>query len=189
MVAATRISRRGLAALALAGGTAVAAAPATTRAGKPLPIADRLELTELIARYAWAYDCGEAELMADTFTADGSIEAWGKQVGSGRTGLIEFARGLFAERGDRDWQHLTDHHVFEGGGESCTVYSYYSMLEGTRTDPREFRVRSFGYYVSECVRQDGGWRFRKRSIHRWNAQRAPWRSAGGSTSAVGNGRG
>ena len=129
---------------------------------------------ELIARYAWAYDCGNADAFADTFTAEGGLFAFGQAVARGRTELLAFARARFAERGEHDWQHLTDHHVFFGGGTHCRHYCYYSMLEGTRADPRQFHVRSFGYYDSECERTADGWRFVSRKIGRWDATRLPW---------------
>jgi hypothetical protein len=171
----SRVTRRAIAALA-AGGATLAVLPPAQAADKPrnIAIADRLELLELIARYSWAYDCGDADAFADTFVADGAIIAWGQEVARGRAGLLAFARARFAERGDKDWQHLTDQHVFIGSGARCHVYSYYSMLEGTRTDPRQFQVRSFGYYDSDCERTANGWGFRSREIKRWNSDKLPW---------------
>lgn len=179
-----QVSRRAVAGLAglAAGSAAVAAAPAARAPITTIAMADRLEILELIARYAWAYDCGDAAAFADTFIADGTLSAFGSEAARGREALMAFARERFAERGDQDWQHLTDHHVFEGAGSRCAVYSYYSMLEGTRAEPRSFRVRSFGWYSSDCERTAAGWRFCARGIHRWDAGRLPWASApaGGS---------
>jgi hypothetical protein len=36
-------------------------------------------------------------------------------------------------------------------------------------------VRSLGYFVNECVHAEGGWRFRRFSINRWDNERQPWR--------------
>jgi uncharacterized protein (TIGR02246 family) len=174
----SRITRRALAALAAGGVSHTAVTAHAANAATPansLPFADRMELLELIARYTWAYDCGDAEAFAATFVPDGAMIAWGKEVARGQPALQAFARARFAERGDKDWQHLTDHHVFIGNSARCHVYSYYSMLEGTRSEPRQFHVRSFGYYDSDCERGPGGWRFISRSIHRWNSNRLPWK--------------
>lgn len=172
------VSRRAIAGLAglAAGSAALAAAPPRAAFGA-IALADRMEILELIARYGWAYDCGDAAAFADTFVADGILSAFGQEAARGRDALMAFARDRFAERGDKDWQHITDHHVFEAAGARCNVYSYYSMFEGTREDPRTFRVRSFGWYSSDCERTAAGWRFRARGIHRWDASRLPWASA------------
>ncbi|MGE0114388.1 MAG: nuclear transport factor 2 family protein [Steroidobacteraceae bacterium] len=171
------VSRRQFASLALGAGTAsglsttaLAAAPVATRIGAD----DRFAILELMARYAWAYDAGDAELFADTFTPDGVLVAWGEEAGKGRDGLIALAEQLFEKRGEQDWLHMVDHHVFQGDAKGCVVYSYYHMLEGSRTEKR-FSVRSFGYYVSYCKKLQGEWYFTKRTINRWNSKQVPWK--------------
>jgi hypothetical protein len=139
--------------------------------------ADRLDIIELMARYAWAYDTSNAAALADTFTADGVLEIFGRVAISSPEmvpGFLETARQM---RGDHAWQHLTDHHIFRDyDGKACTVYSYYLMPQGDATGGNG-TVRAMGYYVSHCVRQGGSWRFARRSVHRWNGQ-APFALTG-----------
>ena len=50
--------------------------PMTTdevRTSQPLTTADRLGILDLFARYAWAYDGGDAQAYAETFATDGVL--------------------------------------------------------------------------------------------------------------------
>lgn len=171
----SNLTRRAVARL----GATIAAAsalPATAQAAdRPsarLPPGDRLEIIELIARYAWAYDTGHLEDFLDTFTPDGSMIGFGTLI-EGKPAIRTFIAGIIAARGTAGWQHLTDHHVFRDvGAKSCTVYSYYMMAE---VDPQggNGQVRAAGYYISHCRKDGGAWRFARREVCRWNSQR-PW---------------
>lgn len=139
------------------------------RAGKP-SAEDRLDIVELMARYAWAYDTSDAAAFADTFTADGVLEIFGRVVVSSPAMVPAFLETARQMRGDHTWQHLTDHHVFRDyDGKSCTVCSYYLMPQGDANGGNG-TVRAMGYYISRCVRRNGEWRFARRSVHRWNGQ-------------------
>jgi hypothetical protein len=130
-------------------------------------------LEELISLYTWAYDFGDAEAFADTFTDDGVIIAFGNEEARNRDGIIAFANRLFEVRGELAWQHTVGQHIFQGDNQSCTVYSYYSMLAGD-IPARDFEVSSFGYYISDCVNTLEGWRFEKRQIIRGTGNKLPW---------------
>ena len=172
-------TRRGLAGLlagfagALAGAGALSATtPPQLRPtpGNSPPPADRLAILELIATYAWAYDCEDAALLRRTFTSDGVLEVFGNVLGTGKTGfeaMIAQAREMKAGHG---WQHLTDHHVFRDyDGSHCKVYSYYTMAESD-AQGGDVRMRAMGYYASDCVLTVQGWLFAKRSVARWTGK-------------------
>jgi uncharacterized protein (TIGR02246 family) len=171
------VSRRGLAAafagagLALAPANSVRAAPRKNR----LSAEDRLDILELLARYAWAYDCGDAEAYADTFTEDGLFEGtFGEQV-VGRTAIRDYVQTLMAPRGADMVQHHNDHVWIEGEGDRCTVYCYWMQVQ-QKAGEKTCSVRNIGYYVSECVKIDDIWYFKKRSIPLWNGKAIPWKA-------------
>lgn len=160
--------------LGLAGAVAAsksAAQPASKpQAGNGPPADDRLAIIELTAIYAWAYDTGDAKALAATFTADGVLEVFGTKRVTGEEGFAAMIEEAATMRGAHGWQHLSDHHVFRDyDGQSCTLYSYYTMPE---SDPNGGNVtlRAMGYYVSHCVRTTAGWRFAKRTVTRWNGK-------------------
>jgi len=179
------VSRRGFAAVPLGatlalGGASFMESKAmadTTVSGARLSAEDRLDIIDLFARYSWCYDCSDAEGYAATFTPDGVIEAFGAEAARGRGAIAVFVKKLIASnRGDNDWQHLNNHHHFRATPEGATVYSYWTVIEGNEAEKRH-GVHSFGYYVTDCVKQGGEWFIKKRSINRWNRDQVPWERA------------
>lgn len=161
----------GIAALALPAAI-VAPAMATGTTHRRIPVDARLEIIELIARYAWAYDTNEVEDLLATFTSDGTMWTFGELVG-GRDKIAEMIAANAARRGTAGWQHLTDHHVFRDfTGKSVTVYSFYTMIEADASGANG-RVRAIGYYTSYCRKQGGEWLFARRDVTRWNGKQ-PW---------------
>lgn len=174
----TTFSRRELARLGIAAAgmtlPAILSVPAAAATGttRRIPTADRLEIIELIARYAWAYDTNEVEDLLATFTPDGTMWTFGELVG-GRDKIAEMIAGNATRRGSAGWQHLTDHHVFRDfTGKSVTVYSFYTMIEADVTGANG-RVRAIGYYTSYCRKVGNEWLFARRDVTRWNGKR-PW---------------
>lgn len=172
----SKISRRGFTkasalmltgAVSLTGAHAMGDAPVGKKPAR-IPAEDRLDMIELMARYAWSYDCGHMDGFIQCFTPDGIIEAFGKEEARGHASMKPLLEMLFKIRGDKGWQHLTDHHHFqEFDGVRCKVYSYFLMPEMDKV-AKVNSVRSMGYYISYCVKIDDEWYFEKRSIHRWD---------------------
>lgn len=175
------LSRRELGAGALFTAAALPAITSASAKDRKLPIApsvkipadDRLDIIELMALYAWAYDSNNAEAFASTFTNDGVLEIFGNVMAAGRAAMPAFLETASAMRKDNGWQHLTDHHVFKAyDGKRCTAYSYYLMPESDASGGN-VHLRAMGYYVSHCVKLDGQWLFAKRQVFRWNGK-TPW---------------
>ncbi len=124
---------------------------------------DRLDILDLFARYAWAYDCGDAEAYAATFTQDAVLS---DELGFRADGREAIRKGIvtyFELRGASVWQHHNDHLRIEGDGSSCVVHSYWAVIEH-RVDGG-FGVGSLGWYVSHCVKTAEGWRFVSRRFN------------------------
>ena len=142
---------------------------------------DRLAIVDLFARYAWAYDCGDAEEYAAVFTADGVMAGDVGETAVGRDAIRREIRKFFEMRGEAIWQHFNDHLRLVGSADECMVYSYWAVLKGTHatgglTLQREHGVGSQGYYVSRCVKLDGQWYFKERSWHFDMPKGLPWKT-------------
>jgi uncharacterized protein (TIGR02246 family) len=61
----------------------------------PLTAKDRLGIFDLFARYAWAYDCGDAEAYAETFTEDGVLADENDLRAVGRPAIAEAIKRFF----------------------------------------------------------------------------------------------
>ena len=133
---------------------------------------DRLDIFDLFARYAWAYDCGDAEAYALTFTPDGVLADDGGLRAEGRPAIREAIKTFFEMRGKRTWQHHNAHLRMEGDGSSCDVWSYWAVLE--RREDGEHGVGSLGCYLSRCVKQDGQWLFKERTFYMEMPKALPW---------------
>lgn len=140
---------------------------------KLMNVEDRLTIHDLFAEYAWAYDVGDAECYADTFTPDGILADEGTLHAQGRAAIIDAVQYFFDIRGTNVWQHHNDHLRIFGDGKRCTVFSYWAVLEQSReTGARQ--VVSLGWYESECVKVGERWRFASRTFHGGMPGSLPW---------------
>ncbi|PQA87620.1 SgcJ/EcaC family oxidoreductase [Hyphococcus luteus] len=169
------LSRRVFAAAPIAAGAAGlfgASQEASAAGAVKLSAGDRLEIMELLSRYAWAYDCNDPEAAAAAFTPDGSIEAFG-QITKGREAIVKLIESVYEIRGDKIWTHLIDHYVFQPTKEGCRVFCYWTQVE--KIAPNENgNIRATGYYVTDCVQHDGAWLIERRAIVPWDGSKLPW---------------
>lgn len=141
---------------------------------------DRIAIVDLFARYAWAYDCGDADEYAAVFTPDGVMAGDTGGVAVGRAAIRAAIQEFFLMRGDAVWQHFNDHLKVDGHGDECTVYSYWAVLKNSREvgaplEAGERGVGSLGYYVSRCVKIEGEWYFKERVWHFDMPKGLPWK--------------
>ena len=167
-------TRRG----ALLMGAALAAAAPGAQALQPVPglsVEDRTTIQDLFTTYLWAFDCGDENGFLDLFTPDGMIVGLGKAY-VGHEAMGDWFRRLIAMRDTAEdaWLHEAGQFRFDGDGHRCIVYAYATHFR-MHLPSRDLGVRSLGYYVNECVRTDGVWRFRRFSINRWDNNLQPWR--------------
>ena len=123
---------------------------------------DQLEIHGLVARYNHAVDSGNGDAYAETFTAEGVLDA-GALVVEGREALAAFAKGLPSSM--RSPRHIASNLVIEGDGDRATVNAYVQMyvLAG---DPGHPKLAVSGKYVDELVRTGGRWVFARRVFTR-----------------------
>ena len=145
---------------------------------------DRLGILDLFARYAWAYDCGDAQAYSEAFTTDGVLADENDLRAVGRPAIAEAIKTFFAMRGPNTWQHHNDHLRIEGDSEQCTVYSYWAVLEHRHRDDDGHGVSTLGWYISRCRKVDGVWLFSERTFYMDLPKGLPWKTAVGQVASA-----
>lgn len=168
-------SRRSALLLPAALASAVAAATAEASPRRRLTLEDRAAIQDLFSAYLWAFDCSDVDGFLDLFTDDAILIGIGRRYET-EAAMREWFLNLLSTRdtaGDA-WLHEAGQFRFDGDGSSCVVYAYATHF---RLQPvtRELGVRSLGYYVNECVKVEGAWKFRRFSINRWDNTTQPWK--------------
>lgn len=133
-----------------------------------LSAADRLEIHELLARYAWSLDTGDDEGFVGCFTSDGEL-LWDvfDEPGSWRGSaalrrFIQYFRGRPESAGRQ--HHVTN--VVLTATEGVQARSYVAVALWVEGGPHRLHV--MGYY-EDVLRQEGGhWRIARRVIRDWN---------------------
>ena len=118
--------------------------------GQP-PIADVIELEQLLAKYALAMTKNDVEtLVNEVFSPDGTYSAFGSTYALGDfPTLVEAApKGLF----------MTSTPLLELDGDTGTGEQPLLFVDQTNHDMR------MGWYTDTYGRTDGGWRLRTRSM-------------------------
>lgn len=150
-------------------------ASAQTTRRRNLSINDRLALEDLFTEYVWAYDCSDVEGFLDLFTANPLVVGLGRKH-EGKEAIAAWFRYLMniRETDKHLWLHTALHHKYENYGNRCIVYSYAAHFFHKPEDQTR-GVRSLGYFVSECIKTDGVWKYNRFSINAWDTTKQPWK--------------
>ena len=126
-----------------------------------LTVDDQLAIQQLAARYSHAIDSGDGAAYADTFVADGVLDAGALQV-EGSHALEEFAdRFANSVRAPR---HGATNLVIEGAGDQATMKAYVQLFAMVGEPPRH-QVTASGTYIDSLSKADGSWRFIRRTFN------------------------
>jgi hypothetical protein len=119
---------------------------------------DRLEILNLLGKYNFAIDFGEAEAWADTFTGDGIFES-PLSTASGRDALVAFAQAGAAAKGVRHWVNNV---VIDGHGNHATANVYLVLWQmGNEGGPQSLVA---GRYSDTLTKVAGAWKFKHRKV-------------------------
>ena len=125
-------------------------------------IADRLEIRELTARYAYYVDTFQTDkimtLWADDAIFDESRVGTGLHVGA--AGIRAFFEGL--KKTVTHQAHLTSNHLIEELTETTAKGIVFSLVEAVTIAGN---MRATVYYADDYVKQNGRWVFQSRVIH------------------------
>ena len=125
-------------------------------------IADRIEIDDLLTRYATALDAKDWELFATCFTPDAWIDY--SAAGGIKGRLAEVRQGL-AElmAGFPRTQHLVTNKAVRLSGDTATCRSCLFNPMGVRDGDGMAVFLEGGYYRDALVRTADGWRIAERS--------------------------
>lgn len=117
---------------------------------------DQTEILQLLHRYAYCFDRGDARGWANLFTDDAYYDG-GVEVVRGREEIISYAT---RDPGHGDTprevrRHVVVTPVIDLDGDRAQVHSTFLVLEETS-------IYLVGTYEDEMVRTPEGWRFAKR---------------------------
>jgi len=149
--------------------TAPGAPPAQAQGDKasarrPLSAQDQVDIQQLVARYAYAYDTKNNNCLpyADLFTADGEFFGM-RGHAKGREALAEYCRG--GQKPANGVSHFIMNHVIEPAADGATGKQYLVVVnigEGDR--PGGEFSNTGGHYEDVYARTAQGWRFKRREF-------------------------
>ena len=126
---------------------------------------DRLDIMDLIARYASTLDAGDLDGYVNNFAPDGVL--FGNHTG--RDAIREYVAMLMRQgragplpNGDVAYRHFVGSPTIEGSDGRATVRSYLLWVNMGSEPP----VSAAAEYTDECVKLDGRWYFQTRTLRR-----------------------
>ena len=130
---------------------------------------DRLEIHELVARYAWSLDTGDEDAFVDCFCSDGEL-IWDVFETEGRwRGPLALRRFIsyFRHRPESAGrQHHVSNLVVTATASGATARSYVAVALRSADGPHLLSV--MGYYEDELRREKDRWLFSSRRIRDWS---------------------
>ena len=135
----------------------------------PLAAADRLDIQEVLARYAWSLDTGDEDAFVACFTHDGEL-TWDVFDTPGHwhgpAALRRFIAYFRSRPETAGRQHHISNVVLTPADGSVRARAY--VLVALRSGEGEHRLNVMGYYEDELRRENGCWRLARRVIRDWS---------------------
>lgn len=127
-----------------------------------MPIEDRIEIQDLVARYSFHTDVKDYAAVPPLFAEDGVWDesVLGAEPAVGRA-AVEQAFAAFETAGIDSIIHVNGCHLisaYDGDTARGSSHVHAEIRVFGRT------VRILGYYADEYVRTGGGWRFLRRQL-------------------------
>ena len=146
-----------------------------TRVTPKIPVEDRLDIHDLIARYAWALDVGDEAGYLDCFLPDATMEHHppGKVQGHDAIrGLVHF---LWYEH-PKDYlgrQHRMSQVLMTPEGEGVRIKAFWSILQHFADERNEiYGLGTWDALARRC--EDGQWRLASLYVDIWRGDNVPW---------------
>lgn len=132
---------------------------------RPLTAEDRLDIMDLVARYASTLDAGDLDGYANNFAPDGVL--FGRQFG--REAIREYVAQLMKEgragplpNGDVAYRHYAQSVTIDAESETRARVHSYLLWVFMGEDPP---VKAAAEYVDEVEKIDGTWYFKSRTLN------------------------
>ena len=138
---------------------------------KPLTIADRIAINDLLAEYAWALDTGDVDALVACFTPDAVVieevfedpDRW-----EGCENIRRFAEHYRSVPNFPGRQHHVSQLIVKGNSKDCSARSFAFVTECQGEPP--YTLRFAGYYEDKLVKLRKRWLFRERIIRLWDGE-------------------
>jgi uncharacterized protein (TIGR02246 family) len=121
---------------------------------------DHVAIQGLAARYNHAIDSGDADGYLATFVEDGVLDAGGMTL-EGHAALKDFASTFSSSA--RAPRHVATNLVIDGDGDHATLKAYVQMYVLSGEPPQQV-IGAAGKYDDTLVKQDGTWKFVRRTF-------------------------
>jgi hypothetical protein len=141
-----------------------------------IPVEDRLDLHELIARYAWALDTGDADGYVDCFFEDGWIEHDPPGLSRGRAEIRKLTEFLWYEHPANylGRQHRMSQVLMTPEQDGVRIHAFWSILQHDVATDQNF-IYGLGLWNGLAARDaDGEWRLRSLIVDIWRGDNVPW---------------
>jgi len=138
---------------------------------KPLTLADRIAINDLIADYAWALDTGDVDALVACFIPDAVVieevfedpDRW-----EGRDNIRRFAEHYRNVPSFPGRQHHVTQLQVKGDSRRCSARSFAFVTECQGEPP--YTLRFTGYYEDQLVKVRNRWLFSARTIRLWDGE-------------------
>jgi SnoaL-like domain len=145
------------------------AKPKSKSKAKPLSVADRIEINDLMASYAWALDTGDVDSFVACFTPDAVVieevfeepDRW-----EGAAGIRKLGEHFRAVPGFPGRQHHLTQSIVKGDSRGVSARSFALVTECRGEPP--YLIRFAGYWDDKIVKFRGRWLFKERIIRLWD---------------------
>ena len=128
---------------------------------------ERGEILDLLGRYFWAVDIGDASAVVAAFSPDGVVRYGTGERYEGEAGLRKFAQRVIGDASVRGRMHLNHPLFFRRKGE-CVALRSYMMPVQLRPDAPQETIRSLRHTEDTFVKTEAGWRIKERAIFVWD---------------------
>jgi hypothetical protein len=153
-----------------------------TATASKLSVEDRLDIQELFAKYSWAIDLADEELLVTCFAEDAYFDhLWQGRV-QGHEAIVKNLKSLWYDR--QHWwfgrQHLFDHFLMTredapDGEPGARVKTFFHILQ-YNVDYNTNFVFGLGTRNDLCVKRNGVWVFKHLQVNAWTARdQIPWK--------------
>jgi hypothetical protein len=135
---------------------------------------DYMAVTQLMSRYAWAFNTADFSALREVFSADGVLQGSSGQRHEGREAIIGYARTLAKSAAFRGRQHVIYNLLIDKANLShCNARAYWSVVYWDGAS-NEKRLDSTGYSKDVFVRENNEWLIKERLIFHWKNNDCPW---------------
>lgn len=134
----------------------------TDSLGAAVIAADRLAMQDTLSRYAWGYDEGDFDMLASSFTLNGTTSgkvahsdaSWGPT--SGNRQIADMLESIRRQQTDQRRHTI---HTFRFENQAATSADLYSYVVIISTENGVTKTLTAGWYHASMVKEaDGKWR-------------------------------